>query len=182
MPKWNEYTEKELPVDNDVLMIEDSENSVNKILKLKKLADWIVGKVKKCIPYLENHTAVSDSDYVILGQGTDAKKITVAELKTALGIDTLNTNLKYRYTISGSWLFAHNILGMGLTMSIPKHYKDSQISISKIKVYNNAWYDATVKSTSVPANQWIVTIDVPAEAKLEYGKTYIVAIDGSITY
>ena len=50
MPKWNEYTEKELPVDNDILMIEDSENNVNKILKLKKLADWIVGKVKKCIP------------------------------------------------------------------------------------------------------------------------------------
>ena len=88
MPKWNEYTEKELPVDNDVLMIEDSENSVNKILKLKKLADWIVGKVKKCIPDLENHTAVSDGDYMILGQGTEAKKITVVDLKQALGINT----------------------------------------------------------------------------------------------
>lgn len=131
---------------------------------------------------LENHDTVSDSDYIVLGQGIDAKKITVAELKQALGIDTLNVNLKYHYTISGSWLFAHNILGMGLTMPIPKHYKDSQISISKVKVYNNAWYDATVRSTSAPANQWIVTIDVPAEAKLEYGKTYIVAIDGSITY
>lgn len=87
MPKWNEYTEKELPVDNDILMIEDSENSVNKILKLKKLADWIVGKVKKCIPDLENHTAVSDGDYVILGQVGDAKKITVAELKQELGIN-----------------------------------------------------------------------------------------------
>lgn len=49
MPKWNEYTEKELPVDNDILMIEDSENSVNKILKLKKLADYIMGLDSKII-------------------------------------------------------------------------------------------------------------------------------------
>lgn len=96
MPKWNEYTEKELPVDNDILMIEDSENNLSKILKLKKLADWIVGKVKKCIPDLENHTAVSDGDYIILGQGTDARKITVAALRTALGIDALSTSLKIK--------------------------------------------------------------------------------------
>jgi hypothetical protein len=37
---------------------------------------------------LDNHDTVSDSDYIVLGQGIDAKKITVAELKQALGINT----------------------------------------------------------------------------------------------
>lgn len=36
---------------------------------------------------LDNHAAVSDGDYIVLGQGIDAKKITVAELKQALGIN-----------------------------------------------------------------------------------------------
>ena len=36
---------------------------------------------------LENHDTVSDSDYIVLGQGIDAKKITVAELKQVLGIN-----------------------------------------------------------------------------------------------
>ena len=131
---------------------------------------------------LENHDSVNDNDYIVLGQGIDAKKITIAELRKALGIDTLATNIQHRYTISGSWLFAHNILGMGLTLPIPKHYRDSNLSISKIKVYNNAWYDGTLSNIFAPANQWIATISVPTEAKLEYGKTYIVSIDGSITY
>ena len=43
---------------------------------------------------LAAQTTLSDTDYFIVG-GADAKKITVAQMKEALGINELNTKLQY---------------------------------------------------------------------------------------
>ena len=43
---------------------------------------------------LAAQTTLADTDYFIVG-GADAKKITVAQMKEALGINELNTNLQY---------------------------------------------------------------------------------------
>ncbi len=45
------------------------------------------------INQLASQTTLQDTDYFIVG-GDDAKKITVAQMKEALGINSLNTKLK----------------------------------------------------------------------------------------
>lgn len=47
MPKWSEYTKKNQPSDNDIIMIEDKDANVNKLLAFSGLSDWIVEKLKK---------------------------------------------------------------------------------------------------------------------------------------
>lgn len=42
---------------------------------------------------LESKTTLSDDDLVIIGEGDDAKKMAIAQLKEELGINALNTNL-----------------------------------------------------------------------------------------
>lgn len=46
------------------------------------------------INQLTSQTTLQDTDYFIVG-GDDAKKITVAQMKEALGINSLNTNMRY---------------------------------------------------------------------------------------
>ena len=50
------------------------------------------------INQLTAQTTLSDSDYFIVG-GADAKKITVAQMKEALGINALNGNLQSKQNI-----------------------------------------------------------------------------------
>lgn len=47
MPKWSEYTKKNQPSDNDIMMIEDKDANVNKLLTFSGLSDWIIEKLKK---------------------------------------------------------------------------------------------------------------------------------------
>lgn len=47
MPNWTDYTKKQQPSDNDLMMIEDVDANVNKRLEFSGLADWIVKKLKK---------------------------------------------------------------------------------------------------------------------------------------
>lgn len=55
------------------------------------------------ISQLSAQTTLQDTDYFIVG-GDDAKKITVAQMKEALGINTLNTKIlkAKRVTLSGN--------------------------------------------------------------------------------
>lgn len=47
MPNWTDYTKKQQPSDNDLMMIEDVDANANKRLEFSGLADWIVEKLKK---------------------------------------------------------------------------------------------------------------------------------------
>lgn len=47
MPNWTDYTKKQQPSDNDLMMIEDVDANVNKRLEFSGLADWMVEKLKK---------------------------------------------------------------------------------------------------------------------------------------
>lgn len=47
MPKWTEYTKKNQPSDNDIMMIEDKDANANKLLTFSGLSDWIIEKLKK---------------------------------------------------------------------------------------------------------------------------------------
>ena len=45
-------------------------------------------------------TKVSDTDIVVLENGSTTQKITIAQLKEALGINALNTNFKFYSSLS----------------------------------------------------------------------------------
>lgn len=56
---------------------------------------------------LESKTTLSDDDLVVIGEGSDAKKMTVAKFKELIGIDALNTKRTWQklaeQTSLGAW-------------------------------------------------------------------------------
>ena len=54
----------------------------------------------KLISALPAATKVSDTDIVVLENGSTTQKITIAQLKEALGINALNTNFKFYSSLS----------------------------------------------------------------------------------
>lgn len=64
---------------------------------------------------LATKTTLSDDDLVIVGEGDDAKKMTIAQLKEQLGINALNTNSSgaraYRvfFQIQAGWLVSTDV-------------------------------------------------------------------------
>lgn len=85
MPNWTDYTQKQQPSDNDLMMIEDVDANVNKRLEFSGLADWIVEKLKKnniisgalkfkgssAYALLPTNPEVNDYYYSPDGNGTD---------------------------------------------------------------------------------------------------------------
>lgn len=85
MPNWTDYTKKQQPSDNDLMMIEDVDANVNKRLEFSGLADWIVEKLKKnnvisgalkfkgssAYALLPTNPEVNDYYYSPDGNGTD---------------------------------------------------------------------------------------------------------------
>lgn len=55
---------------------------------------------------LAAQTTLADTDYFIVG-GADAKKITVAQMKEALGINELNTNMEAQVYFDSTWNGLH---------------------------------------------------------------------------
>jgi hypothetical protein len=49
MGKFNEYTQKATPADNDTLMIYDATSKSNKLLPFSGIRNWIVGKLTNAV-------------------------------------------------------------------------------------------------------------------------------------
>ena len=128
-------------------------------------------------------TKVSDTDIVVLENGSTTQKITIAQLKEALGINALNTNLMAtgQGTFKDLWVPGFMVYGMGFVIIIPKHYKAHKLNITSAKVFNNSWYNATLSSCSELLNHWSVVLNVDANSSIENGKTYLVSINGTIS-
>lgn len=47
MGKFNEYSQKAIPADNDTLMIYDATSKANKLSPFSGIWNWIVGKLTK---------------------------------------------------------------------------------------------------------------------------------------
>ena len=129
-------------------------------------------------------TKVSDTDIVVLENGSTTQKITIAQLKEALGINALNTNLMAtgQGTFKDQWVPGFMVYGMGFAIIIPKHYKAHKLNITSAKVFNiNSWYNATVSSCGELLNHWRVVLNVDANSSIENGRTYLVSISGTIS-
>lgn len=49
MGKFNEYSQKATPADNDTLMIYDATSKSNKLLSFSGIWNWIVGKLTNAV-------------------------------------------------------------------------------------------------------------------------------------
>ena len=128
-------------------------------------------------------TKVSDTDIVVLENGSTTQKITIAQLKEALGINALNTNLMAtgQGTFKDRWVPGFMVYGMGFVIIIPKHYRAHKLNITSAKVFINSWHNATLSSCSELLNHWSVILNVDANSSMENGKTYLVSINGTIS-
>ena len=115
---------------------------------------------------LAAQTSLQDTDYFIVG-GADAKKITVAQMKEALGINELNTKIakvNYAQTIAVS---ANTQNYISFSITVPDGYEilsanisaqHNTILIGQAIVSGNALYFPYISTTSYSSE--IFTLDV----------------------
>lgn len=100
---------------------------------------------------LAAQTTLADTDYFIVG-GADAKKITVAQMKEALGINALNTNTTYP-SLGNLATAGHGFMapanGIAVLCFGVKGNCDCRININNISVARIRWYSGEVSGTNV---------------------------------
>lgn len=100
---------------------------------------------------LAAQTTLADTDYFIVG-GADAKKITVAQMKEALGINALNTNTTYP-SLANLATAGHGFTapsnGIAVLCFGVKGNCDCRININNISVARIRWYGGDVSATNV---------------------------------
>lgn len=129
---------------------------------------------------LSAKTTLSDNDLVIIGEGNDAKKMTIAKLRELLGIDALNTN-RYNATsaLTETWFLGHSVRGWGLIVPI---CTNRNISVKKAEIYDDTsnWRPLIYQTSFTSSgNLWVQFTDngSPVTAK---GQSYLVRITGAI--
>ena len=127
-------------------------------------------------------TTLSDENLVIVGEGDDAKKMTIAQLKDQLGIDALNTKTLPQGSFTGLWMPGAYIEGMGLGVAIPKKSGDSSLAITAVRIFTTSgWHNTNVLNVSDRINTWWVGLNDEGFTDLVYGNSYLVELTGSIS-
>lgn len=127
-------------------------------------------------------TTLSDEDLVIVGEGDDAKKMTIAQLKDQLGIDALNTKTAPQGAFTNLWTPGAYIYGMGLGVTIPKKSGDSSLAITAVRIFTaSGWHNTNVSNVLDRINTWWVGLNDKGFTDLVYGNSYLVELTGSIS-
>lgn len=133
--------------------------------------------------YIDNlaaKTTLSDEDLVIVGEGDDAKKMTIAKLKELIGIDALNTN-RYNATsaLTETWFLGHSVRGWGLIVPI---CTNRIISVEKAEIYDDTsnWKPLVFQTSYASSgNLWVQFTD-DGSPSITTGQSYLVRITGAI--
>ena len=127
-------------------------------------------------------TTLSDEDLVIVGEGDNAKKMTIAKLKELIGIDALNTKTLPQGSFTGLWMPGAYIEGMGLGVAIPKKSGDSSLTVTAARVFTaSGWRDTNVLNVSDRINAWWIGLNNEGFSDLVSGNSYLVELTGSIS-
>lgn len=112
MAKFNEYTQKATPEDNDTLMIYDDTSKSNKLSPFSGIWNWIVGKL---------------TNAVISNLETQNKSVIGAlnELNSKKTIEIINISKRANISKTGEFVYS------GLEFTVPK----GNIFIVQIKAY-----------------------------------------------
>lgn len=131
---------------------------------------------------LSAKTTLSDNDLVIIGEGDDAKKMTIAQLKDQLGINALNTKTAPRGAFTSLWMTGAYIEGMGLGVEIPQKSGDTSLTITAARVFTaSGWHNTNVLAVSDRINAWWVGLNNEGFSDLVSGNSYLVELTGSIS-
>lgn len=131
---------------------------------------------------LVTKTTLSDEDLVIIGEGDNAKKMTIAQLKEELGINALNTKTAPLGAFTNLWTPGAYIEGMGLGVAIPKKSGDTSLTVTAARVFTAAgWHDTNVLNVSDRINTWWVDLNDEGFTDLVSGNSYLVELTGSIS-
>lgn len=131
---------------------------------------------------LSAKTTIADDDLVVIGEGSDAKKMTVAKFKELIGIDALNTKTLPQGSFTGLWMPGAYIEGMGLGVAIPKKSGDSSLVITVVRVFTTSgWHDTNVLNVSDRINAWWIGLNDEGFSDLVSGNSYLVELTGSIS-
>lgn len=94
MGKFNEYSQKAIPADNDTLMIYDATSKANKLSPFSGIWNWIVGKLTKAV--ISN---LQTSNQTVIGALNELNSKALYDIyrnyswKTSHSIDVSNTNV-----------------------------------------------------------------------------------------
>lgn len=94
MGKFNEYTQKATPADNDTLMIYDATSKANKLSPFSGIWNWIVGKLTNAV--ISN---LQTSNKTVVGALNELNSKALYDIyrnyswKTSHSIDVSNTNV-----------------------------------------------------------------------------------------
>ena len=131
---------------------------------------------------LVTKTTLSDEDLVIIGEGDNAKKMTIAQLKEELGINALNTKTAPQGAFTELWMPGAYIEGMGLGVAIPKKSGDSSLTITAVRIFTTSgWRNTNVLNVSDRINTWWVGLNDEGFTDLVSGNSYLVELTGSIS-
>ena len=134
------------------------------------------------IDKLAAKTTLSDEDLVIVGEGDDAKKMTIAQLKEELGINSLNTKTSPQGAFTELWIPGAYIEGMGMGVAIPKKSGDTSLTITAVRIFTaSGWHNTNVLNVSDRINTWWVGLNDEGFTDLVYGNSYLVELTGSIS-
>lgn len=103
MGKFNEYTQKAIPADNDTLMIYDATSKANKLSPFSGIWNWIVGKLTNAV--ISN---LQTSNQTVIGALNELNSKALYNIyrnyswKTSHSIDVSNTNVLLLVAFGGA--------------------------------------------------------------------------------
>ena len=129
---------------------------------------------------LSAKTTIADDDLVVIGEGSDAKKMTVAKFKELIGIDALNTNRdNAASTLTETWFLGHSVRGWGIIVPI---CTNRNISVKKAEIYDDTsnWKPLVFQTSDASSGNLWVQFSYSGSPHITTGQSYLVRITGAI--
>lgn len=156
MAKFNEYTQKATPEDNDTLMIYDDAAKANKLSPFSGIWNWIVGKLTNAV--ISN---LQTSDKTVLGaiNELNSNSLTHAERITINPSDGKSIILddESSYLICYSTINSANIVGMGFAVALSRMSEEKTGGILSVNPeISGINFTLDGNTLKVSTNTWIV--------------------------
>lgn len=129
---------------------------------------------------LSAKTTISDNDLVVIGEGSDAKKMTVAKFKELIGIDALNTNRDNTVSsLTETWFLGYSVRGWGIIVPI---CTNRIISVKKAEIYDDTsnWKPLVFQTSYASSGNLWVQFKDGGSPVITKGQSYLVRITGAI--
>ena len=156
MGKFNEYSQKATPADNDTMMIYDATSKANKLSPFSGIWNWIVGKLTNAVIsklQTSNKTVVGALNELKSNSLTHAERITInpSDGKSIILDD------KSSYLICYATISTDNIVYMGFAVALSRMSEEKTGGILSVKPeLSGINFTLDGNTLKVSTNTWIV--------------------------